>query len=292
MTPIISVVVTCYNQEKYIKRCLDGIVMQKDCPAFEVIIGDDCSTDDTRKIIKQYTEKYKNFTLLNRKKNMGMLHNLKDCFAHCNGEYIAICEGDDYWTDVHKLKKQYDALSKDSNAYICFSDIKLLSDGKYQRCLHEQKSKLKKCVTIYDLFEHNYIGNFSCVMYKKQALNFIPKSYYENKLNADYTMHLYMLNASKYAIFLKEPMSVYRILPDSISHKDTYPLNSIKLVRMLQDFNATTHNKYQENIDKFCTRLFYSEPVVLQPQNYKRIFGISFACRSKRIMIGIGLKKQ
>ena len=112
---LISVVVTTYNQEKYIEEALEGILMQKDCPDFEIIIGNDCSTDFTGEIIEKYSKKYPDIIkVLPRTRNLGMQLNLKDCFKNCSGDYIAICEGDDYWIDCHKLKKQYELL-KNSN---------------------------------------------------------------------------------------------------------------------------------------------------------------------------------
>ena len=293
MAPIISVVVTCYNQEKYIKKCLDGILMQKNCPSFEIIVGDDCSTDGTNKIIQDYANKYPNIHVLDRKHNMGMLHNLKDCFEHCNGEYIAICEGDDYWTDPEKLKKQYNALSADDNAYLCFSNLKILENGKYHLRIKHSK-QIGNHLNISQLLQENYISNFSCCMYKKTALNFIPNHYWKNNLNADYIFHLYILDASAYAIFLPEPMSVYRILQNSISHKDTYPMNLIKLMRMMEIFNAHTKSKYQSNIDDFMKKYIYALYGCQTTQyiNYKRTLGISFPFRAKRIMFGFGIRNK
>ena len=105
-------------------------------------------------------------------------------------------------------------------------------------------------------------------------------------------MHLYMLNASKHAIFLKKTMGVYRILKHSISHKDAYPISLIKFIRMMETFNKATRCQYQEKLDKLYEKVFpvVSKNVIVQ--QYKRLLGISVPCFSKRFFVGIGLKNR
>lgn len=99
----------------YLRECFDGFLMQKTTFSFEVVIHDDCSTDGTQDIIKEYAEKYPNiFFPLIQKENQyskgvrGMMARFN--FPRCRGKYLALCEGDDYWTDPYKLQKQVDFL--------------------------------------------------------------------------------------------------------------------------------------------------------------------------------------
>jgi glycosyltransferase involved in cell wall biosynthesis len=80
--------------------------MQETNFEFEIVIGDDCSTDRTAEILLEYVEKYpQKFNILNSRCNIGMVNNFKRTLTHCKGTYIAICDGDDYWTDKNKLQK-------------------------------------------------------------------------------------------------------------------------------------------------------------------------------------------
>ena len=87
---------------------------------FEVVIGEDCSTDNTRKICEKYANRYPSVKLLESKKNLGLVKNWKRVLTHCTGEYIAMCEGDDYWTDPLKLQRQVDFLDKNPDFTLCF----------------------------------------------------------------------------------------------------------------------------------------------------------------------------
>ena len=118
-TPKISVVVTAYNHENYIAQCLDSVLMQKGAFDLEVILGDDCSTDRTRQIMQEYTEKHPAiFILMPPTANMGITKNIKRCLDACSGDYIAFCEGDDYWTDSHKLQKQMEFAQMNNQEFL------------------------------------------------------------------------------------------------------------------------------------------------------------------------------
>ena len=120
MKCLVSVVVITYNHEKYIRKCLDSILMQNLDFPFEIIIGDDRSTDQTPDIITEYKEKYPHIIKPNlRTINVGASKNQYDCFLRCNGDYIAILDGDDFWTDKLKLKIQIDFLINNNKYIAC-----------------------------------------------------------------------------------------------------------------------------------------------------------------------------
>ena len=110
-TPKVSVVVLSYNHEKYIRQALDSILAQKTDFAFEVLVGDDCSQDGTRLILEEYAERYPDIMRpFLREKNLGPTRNLYETLKEARGEYLASCEGDDFWTDENKLQRQSDFL--------------------------------------------------------------------------------------------------------------------------------------------------------------------------------------
>src|ERR1700739_2391661 len=111
MKPLISVCMITYNHEKYIAQAIESVLAQKTNFPVELVIGDDYSTDSTRKICLDYKKKHPDILKLRfPDKNMGMMPNFIANLKECDSRYIALLEGDDYWTDPYKLQKQFDFL--------------------------------------------------------------------------------------------------------------------------------------------------------------------------------------
>ena len=109
--PKLNVLLITYNHEKLIRRCLQGVINQKVNFPIEVIVGEDCSTDGTRRILLEVKEEFPDlFNILPRPNNLGAFANFVDVFRHANGEYIALLEGDDWWSCPTKLQQQVDFL--------------------------------------------------------------------------------------------------------------------------------------------------------------------------------------
>lgn len=120
--PLISVCVICYNQKEYIADCLNSIVSQVCEIPFEVVVGDDCSTDGTREIVEDFEKRYpKLVRCLPKESNLGAVPNFLRTASACQGDVIAFCEGDDYWIDSVKLTRQYHALDNFKNVDIVFN---------------------------------------------------------------------------------------------------------------------------------------------------------------------------
>jgi glycosyltransferase involved in cell wall biosynthesis len=111
MKPTISVIVITYNQEGTIGRTLDSILMQQCHVPYEIVIGEDCSTDTTLAVCQQYADQHPGIIrILANKENKGPANNYFDCMLQCRGEYIADCAGDDFWCDPRKLEKEVSIL--------------------------------------------------------------------------------------------------------------------------------------------------------------------------------------
>jgi len=116
MKPTISVIVITYNQEETIGRTLDSILMQQCHVPYEIVIGEDCSTDTTLAVCQQYAEQHPDIIrIIANKENKGLVNNYFDCMLQCRGEYIADCAGDDFWSDPKKLEKEVSILESDPN---------------------------------------------------------------------------------------------------------------------------------------------------------------------------------
>ncbi|MFC4721184.1 glycosyltransferase family 2 protein [Geojedonia litorea] len=138
--PLISVCIQTYQHEAYIQQCLDSVLQQNTTYAYEIILGEDCSTDKTRAICQTYADAYPDqirLFLRHRKDVIKMngiptgrfnfIQNLKAC----RGRYIAILDGDDYWTDPLKLQKQVDFLEGHPDYSICWTKYEILEAGHF-----------------------------------------------------------------------------------------------------------------------------------------------------------------
>ena len=130
MENMISVVVITYNQEGTISRTLDSILMQQCHVPFEIVIGEDCSTDHTRDICERYAEKHPDIIhLICNQKNKGIVDNYFDCLLACRGKYIADCAGDDFWTDPQKLEKEVSIMEAHDNVTMVITNWQYFDEG-------------------------------------------------------------------------------------------------------------------------------------------------------------------
>lgn len=126
--PTVSVVCIAFNQVKYIRQCMESIVTQKTSFPFHLLIHDDCSTDGTTEIIREFEEKYPDivkplYEEENQYKKGGVMPSYL-VLPHVTGKYVAFCEGDDYWDDPLKLQKQFDALEANPDCHLCVHRVK------------------------------------------------------------------------------------------------------------------------------------------------------------------------
>ena len=131
--PVVSVHMLTYNHEPYIRQAIEGVMMQKTDFEFELVIGEDCSQDKTREICFEYQKKYPDkIRVLWWHENVSKFGgNARRVMAHCRGDFIAFCEGDDYWIDPLKLQKQVDVMRKHPNVGFCHSHCRFTAlDGK------------------------------------------------------------------------------------------------------------------------------------------------------------------
>jgi glycosyltransferase involved in cell wall biosynthesis len=213
MTVKISIIITSFNHEKYIAQGLESVLSQKGDFRMEIIIGDDCSTDNTRSIAQEFQDKYPEIiSLLPNEPNLGITKNLKRCLDACSGDYIAICEGDDYWTDIYKLEKQKDFLEAHLDYSMCFSAIMIYFEDKNRFEPHyDQLLFDKDILTTEDLIKQNHIGNFSCCMYRTSIVRQLPAGIFDI-FTVDWMFNIACSRIGKIG-FIRDWMSVYRKHP-------------------------------------------------------------------------------
>lgn len=216
--PLVSICCIAYNQEKFIRECLDSFLMQKTNFSFEIVISDDCSNDNTKKIINSYIIKFPNiFVDVSPSENLGMIKNYYHALSSCKGKYIAFCEGDDYWIDENKLQMQVDFLESNPEYGMCYTKAKQ----------YDQKNKIffenlsgADFISFYYLLKGGNPIPALTTVYKKELLSnyLLEISPIDKKwLMGDYPLWLYISRESK-VMFMDKVTSVYRILTQSASH--------------------------------------------------------------------------
>lgn len=211
MTPKVSVLLITYNHEKFVTQTIDSILMQRRTFPIEIVIGEDCSTDGTRDIVRSYSEKHPDIIrLLLPETNQGPFQNVARGLGACRGEYIAGIEGDDYWTDAGKLQQQVDFLDSHPECAISFHKVlKCFEDGSHPPV--EVPQFTGEFATIEDLLRGEF-GNLipSCsAMWRRGLFDRLPP-WVEEVGFSDWPIHI--LNATKgHAAFIDRCMGVYRI---------------------------------------------------------------------------------
>jgi glycosyltransferase involved in cell wall biosynthesis len=213
----VSICCTAYNHEKYIEYALKGFLMQETNFAFEIIISDDCSTDATAEIIKKYTKKYPNIIkpilLTENQYSKGALPIRDFILPSVSGKYIALCEGDDYWTDPNKLQLQIDFLEQNQSFIGCGHNTKFLKNRSLTDELFVDPNDHKESYQFEDFIDSAYMHTTSLVLrynseYKTEIDSYLKK--YSNVDRNDVYMLLVFSNFGPIKYFNKV-MSVYRM---------------------------------------------------------------------------------
>lgn len=288
---VLSVLVITYNQENYITQTLDSILNQVHNYSYEIIIGDDLSTDNTRSIIQEYARKFPNIIKpIYNAKNLGIVENFFNVLQHCSGKYIMECAGDDYWLPG-KVKRQIDFMESHNEIGLCY--------GKTFQYDQEKHRLIKKYYggnkTSYeDLFIRNSISALT-VCYRKTLVDKyiidiepLNKSW---KLE-DIPMWLWFAKNSK-IYFNNYFFGVYRILSNSGSHfqneeKQNKFLQSCKNIRLFysQIYPDEGLMNYYEIVEKFDNAWankkrkeiqFYGRQKIMIKKDTKTILKIIFS---------------
>ncbi len=120
--PLVSVCMTTYNHEPYLRQAIDGVLAQEAPFGVELVLGEDCSTDGTAAICREYAERFPDrVRLVTSGSNVGWRANYRRTFEACRGKYVAYCDGDDWWDDPSKLRRQVELMEGDPGCGMCFT---------------------------------------------------------------------------------------------------------------------------------------------------------------------------
>lgn len=258
---MVSICCITYNHEKYIAQALDGFLMQKTNFRYEIIIGEDCSTDNTKKIIEDYCLNYPGkVQIVTDTVNVGGTKNGIRTFDHAKGKYIAICDGDDYWTDPLKLQKQIDFMESQQDCVMCCHYSRVINDKG--ELIYENPAP----VSLEFAYEDVLLGRkeetrtSSILMKNKLQIKQISSNdWFYRVYGTDTFFKLYALAKEGGKIYvLPEVMSVYRLHNGGIwSMIDS----KLRKKRMISDFNIMINNfnyppDYKKELLKIYIRQF------------------------------------
>jgi len=204
----ISIFMLTYNQEDYIAQAIEGVLMQKTDFSIQLVIGEDCSTDNTRDIVKDYAQKYPDkIRLILNETNMGLIVNYVKTFAQCTGKYVAICDGDDFWIDPFKLQKQVDFLEEHPDYAIVYTNNKnLMPSGDI--VISDKKDNLAT-TTFDELVFENYIPSVTALFRNKQ----LPENmtvWIQQFPYGDWPTYLWITVGGDKIYFMEDITAVYR----------------------------------------------------------------------------------
>ncbi|MEN9919885.1 MAG: Spermidine N(1)-acetyltransferase [Bacteroidota bacterium] len=242
-TKLVSVFMLAYNHENFIKQAIEGIVTQKTNFSFELIIGEDCSTDNTRNLCIEYRNKYPEIIkLILPEKNLGAAANSVNVLNACKGKYIAFCEGDDYWTDPNKLQKQVDFMESNPDYSIIYHRVNIFDQVSETLKLEElNKLDVEKTYTIENLSYGNLMHTAS-VMIRRENLKF--EKLEASKIVGDYFLWMLCANNGK-IMYQPDVMAVYRIWEGSAwssMHSKFMGINWLSLLDILRLEFATNQD--------------------------------------------------
>lgn len=217
--PLVSVCCITYNHAPFIRQCLDGFMMQQTDFPFEVLIHDDASTDGTADIIREYEEKYRGIIKpIYQQENqysksipISATYN----FPRAQGKYIALCEGDDYWTDPYKLQKQVDFLEANPSYGIVYTDIDMYfqNKGKYEFSVFENGIIYRSKNFEEHLTKKGYLAPLTWV-FKKELLRDMDYSFV---LDGSFVLMLDFFQRTE-VHYLPDTTATYRNRTGSVSH--------------------------------------------------------------------------
>ena len=270
---LVSVCSTTYNMESYIAQALDSWLSQETSFPFEIIISDDGSTDGTCDVVRRYMEEHDNIRLISTG-HIGKMPNFIRSLQACTGKYIALCDGDDYWIDSHKLQKQFDFMEANPDFEECFTNSWVLNVVTSEMKI--AKTQLWDTATTSELLLHRdndnvqmSPGHTSTFFYRNQYLKVYPKWMYGDVMT-DFPLYMLMSKYGK-AKFINEITSVYRHRPNGVSSQNfTWEHSWRRRIFVYKHVNREFHYQFARQICPIIADYYFALGKYLYKNKSKR----------------------
>lgn len=218
MEPLVSVIVTTFNHEPYLAAALDAILSQRCDFGVEIIVGEDCSNDNTLAICRNYAEQHPDrIKLIASTENVGWRKNYRRCVEAASGQYVAFCDGDDYWCDEERLAEQVALMEQNRNIGLCYT----LAERRNEKGEIVGHFPLGEGHTSLDAMLHDWcVENCTTMARRDAVLDYYTTEkpeYRPEWLTEDLPMWLYVAAHYKVA-YIGRVTAVHRVFADSVSH--------------------------------------------------------------------------
>jgi len=254
--PKVSIVTLSYNQERYIREALDSVLMQECDFKFECIVGDDRSSDSTPEILREYQARHPDrIHPVIREENLGPRRNLADILSRCTGQYVAILDGDDYWTSPHKLQTQVAFMDAHPDCALSFHDVRAITEDGQPYDLEICTPRPER-TEIEDLLKENYISTCT-VMYRWGLVEKLPE-WWDKTWVSDYSLHV-LHAAHGWIGYIDEEMAAYRIHGDGLWSGQRAADRMDEFVKTLGFIDKELGLRYHEVIQRAIYNHVYCE---------------------------------
>jgi glycosyltransferase involved in cell wall biosynthesis len=277
--PLVSICCITYNHVHFIRQALDGFLMQKTSFPFEIIIHDDCSTDGTADIVREYQARHPDLIMAifptenqwsTGKKILPLV------FERARGKYIALCEGDDYWTSADKLQIQVDYLERLPQCSACFHNTLIVYADQSQPSREYCQNLDKEFYGFEDLLV-TYIMHTSATMFRRSLVETLPKWLTPLKM-LDWPLHI-LLSLQGPIGFIDQVMSVYRIHGGGVWSGSTKFSNRKAVIQMFGALSANLGEPYRTLVDQRLEILFDHTGAALVEAEFTKNIPIDSAIR-------------
>jgi glycosyltransferase involved in cell wall biosynthesis len=270
VTPLVSVHMLAYRHADFIAAAIQGVVDQQTDFPIELIIAEDCSPDSTLKIALNYQREYPSLIrIITGDDNVGMHANAERCLTASRGDYIAICEGDDYWNDPTKLARQISLFRSTPQCALVFHSAAYVDCATGKQTRTSRQSLFSRVLSTEEvvLGDGGLMPTASILIRKQLALE-LPTWYYQAPVG-DYPLALHAALSGKIA-YLDRVMSVYRTnVPHSWTHRYVPDIGSRveyarRIEAMFSGFSADTDGRFDKATKEMISK-YYSDPLVRLP---------------------------
>ena len=241
----LSVMMVTYNQERYIEQAINSALMQRTNFPFEIVIGEDCSRDRTREICQRIAAEHPDkIRLLLREKNLGMHENHRQTHFACRGQYIAMLEGDDFWTHPDKLQRQVDFLDAHPECALCYHNVLIFDEHTNEEAFYCRPNH-PQIQGIEDILQEIFVNTASVVM-----RNGLFEAFHDtgkDLLMGDWSYYIWLASFGKLG-YLPDVMACYRQ-----HEKGTWMMASVQeriqnVIKMYDELDAFFEHRYSPMI--------------------------------------------
>ena len=272
---LVTVICATFNQEKYIRKALDGFLLQKTNFPYEIIVHDDASGDNTPNVIKEYADKFPDLIVpVLQKENQFSkgVHITKELLIPmARGKYIALCEGDDYWSDANKLQAQFDAMEQHPECSICVHRTQGISEDETQEIRTFPAGQMDTGVVAAEKIVHQMFAENEWVFHttsyffrKSDALDMNEKAFdfWKKPAYGDFAyMQMAALKGDFY--YIDKVMSFYRMGSIGSTVRRDMNLNlrkqrNLRFINAISNFDRATNDKFHNDCMIAINRYTYA----------------------------------